>query len=153
MRGPGTTAARVINVFLSQKKGSCHAPQDAQWGHRLQLCTASCVLNSQGQCGRLACFPQQLWARRQLGSATSTTALGDRTARFLRTGNTYDPGMRFALYTAGHPMLLFSSFLSFCVFLFFFFLLFCLFFSFFCCTKFKVALSGKQWSLADKTFP
>lgn len=29
----GVTVARVINVFLSQKKGACHAPQDAQRSH------------------------------------------------------------------------------------------------------------------------
>lgn len=69
------------------------------------------------------CHTQQLWAWYQHGSTISTTALLDRTARFLRTANTYDPGMRFSLYTAGHQMLLFSSFLSF-LFLFFFVLFF-----------------------------
>lgn len=72
------------------------------------------------------CRTQQLWAGYQHGSTTSTTALIDRTARFLRTVNTYDPGMRFSLYTAGHQMLLFFLFC-----LFWFFFLFCFLFLFY----------------------
>lgn len=80
------------------------------------------------------CRTQQLWAGYQHGSTTSTTALMDRTAQFLRTVNTYDPGMRFSLYTAGHQMLLYFFFFFF-VFLFFFvlFLFYLLFFCFCFC--------------------
>lgn len=146
----GITVTRVINVFLSQKKGSCHAPQDEQWSHKLQFCIASSISNSQRQRGGgglpLLCSAalslRSGWLNYIYYGSVKWTAWSPR------TGNTYDPDEVFSIHCRPSNV----TFFFFCLFLFFLFL-FCFFLFVFCCTKFKVALSGKQWLLADKTSP
>lgn len=135
------TAARVINFFHSQEKGSCHAPYEEQWSHKPQFCIAIPSQFHKDKYNNLSLFCSASSSFEiRFNWLQSTIALLNRISWFPTTVTLMILWWGF-LYTHCRPSNVY------------FFFSFLFFFKFFCCTKFKIALSGKQWSLAVKTFP